>query len=72
MKTYRGAEKLWDINVTVMPIVDGALGTIPNSLEKNTGQIGEPLCHILPIAAMLDKYILGVSRVYSRLMVYMH
>ena len=32
--------KLWNMNVTVIPIVVGALGTLPKDLEKKIGGIG--------------------------------
>ena len=32
--------KLWNMRVTVMPIVIGALGTVPKGLEKGTKRVG--------------------------------
>ena len=36
-----GTEKLWNMKITVIPIVIGALGTLTNRISKRTGGIVE-------------------------------
>ena len=35
----RELRKLWNMRVTVMPIVAGAFGTVPKSLERVLGEL---------------------------------
>ena len=39
MDLARELKKLWNMKVTVMPIVTGALGTVPNVLEKRPTEV---------------------------------
>ena len=36
----RELRKLWNMRVTVIPIVIGALGTVPKGIRKGSGRIG--------------------------------
>ena len=37
----RELKKLWNMKVKVIPIVDGALGTVPTGLAKGFGKSGD-------------------------------
>ena len=39
LRPYQGTKKLWNMRMTVIPIVVGALGMVPKGLEKSLKEL---------------------------------
>ena len=58
----RELRKLWQVKVKVVPVVVGALGAIPNALEKHLKEIGTSVkVELLQKAALL-----GTARILRK------
>ena len=58
----RELRKIWQVKVKVVPVVVGALGTIPKALEKHLHQIGTSVrVDLLQKAALL-----GTARILRK------
>ena len=60
----REVAKLWNVRVKIIPVVIGALGTIPNDLEERINEMGISL----KTAQIQMSVLLGTARILRKVL----